>query len=130
VTDKNIPVAKLAVASIGYLANGLRKAFHEHAKSSVQSLLSRFKDKNPQVVQLVLSTLEIIDTKATPFTEYIEGEYGDYILTLTEIVAAVECKVPQSKINTLEWVEKCLARRKRADIIKVIKTCAEMFSAV
>lgn len=77
--DKHLPVAKLAVASIGYLANGLRQAFSEYAKSCVQNLLARFKEKNPQIVQPVFSTLDIIDTKATPFTEYIDGEYGNVI---------------------------------------------------
>lgn len=55
--DSNMNVYDEAVKSVGYLANGLKREFHEQAKTLLPLVISNIK-KRPNIIQDVVATLE------------------------------------------------------------------------
>jgi hypothetical protein len=57
VKDSNMNVYDETVKTIGFLAKGLKREFHEEAKAMIGPILSNIK-KRPNIIQNVIETLE------------------------------------------------------------------------
>lgn len=58
--DANIIVVTLGIKTLGQLANGLRKNFHNFANSCITVILEKFKEKKANVVQALRETIDAV----------------------------------------------------------------------
>ena len=108
--DAHATVAQYAIRALGFLANGLRQAFHDHAISAVPVLFSKFKEK--RLTEEILTTLEKF-MRCINLAEIIEpleaSKTEKMPLTKQNIMVFTERAIRTTYIDTLEEIVDKLA---------------------
>ena len=95
IKDSNMNVYDVTVKTIGYLAKGLKRNFHDEAVVMVNPILSNIK-KRPSIIQNVADTLEAI-LKSVDLQDIVDP-----------ILGALKDKSPVIVKTACEFLQKCV----------------------
>lgn len=95
--DANIQVVQLAANGVEFLSKGLKDDFQRYQNLVVGPMIERSKEKKPAVADALANALDSI---------YLNSLLAD---VLDEILAGMNHKTPQVKINITNYLQRCLA---------------------
>ncbi|EFA75060.1 XMAP215 family protein [Heterostelium album PN500] len=114
-SDTNVMIVTKAIVAIGLMGEGLRNHFTQFVKGMVIPIMERYKEKKPQVVPAVHTTMNQLVSRCVGISDIID-----------ELIALMANKVAQIKIETLNFLHKAMSTTKKPqDITKVAKQLAK-----
>lgn len=113
--DSNVNVMLQAVKMIGLLAKGQRKYFDSLARQFFSLIVTKFKDKKPQVIQEAHTALDNLLYSIT-----IEQIMDD-------IKEALDDKTPSVKINMTIWLEKNFVSTPDDALARILRSIGNLF---
>lgn len=121
VGDVNINCAILAVTCISQIISGLRDRFSAYKPVCMAPLLSKSKEKKPSIIQPLSECLDKIFELVCrrEFTDLIQENSGS-----DPILEALHSKYPQVKVNTSQYLKRCIASIRVSPAKSIVKVIA------
>ncbi|XP_041367175.1 cytoskeleton-associated protein 5-like isoform X2 [Gigantopelta aegis] len=96
--DSNILLVAIGAKCLAGIAKGLRKKFAPYAVQSVSTILEKFKEKKPAVVQALREAIDAIFPSIT------------FEMIMEDVLASLENKNPSIRAETALFLARCFAR--------------------
>ncbi|KAL5036633.1 hypothetical protein RTP6_004181 [Batrachochytrium dendrobatidis] len=100
--DANVTVVVVAAQCITQLAKGLRSAFSQYRHIVIGPILDRLKEKKTNVIEALKASLDAVSATASSILDVME-----------DIVFGMTHKNPQIKIESVQWLLRCLTTIKK-----------------
>lgn len=114
--DANVFVVEESVKCLGFLAKGLRNEFTSTAKSTMNPLLDKLKEKKDKVITALQDTFDAYHPHCFALADVTE-----------DILTASKHKVSAVKKELLNWIKRALPKEKRALLTKSLKFWCTLF---
>ncbi|KAG1675584.1 hypothetical protein FOA52_014172 [Chlamydomonas sp. UWO 241] len=106
--DSNIAVIAEALACVGQLAASVRAGFSATAKSLVELLMGKFKDKSPAVTRAASDALSSMHAHCWKLVDVADA-----------VVGALKDPIPKVKEESLTWLRLALSREAKSALPKL-----------
>ncbi|KAJ1345061.1 hypothetical protein BSLG_000576 [Batrachochytrium salamandrivorans] len=112
--DPNVTVAVVAAQCIAQLAKGLKSAFSQYRNIVIGPVLERMKEKKKHVLDALKSALDAISSTVNSVIDMMD-----------DIVFGMTHKNPQIKLESVQWLVRCLILSKKSKKRDITRTNAK-----